>query len=319
MSTPPHLDIHMLLAMRNSTYTDNCCALATTSFLLYDFLLTFDKEIQLFWRKPLSAASMLFYLNRYLTLTVYILVAIGMAPMALRAVTTMGFLQVVPQALFSSLRAYAIGNQNINLATAVFLLAMAPFGFNMTQLSSAMTVSDDQLLGGCVSSLNFAEVQVVINHPVTALSRGCLIASDVIVLFITWRYTYVWRSMASLAQGKTSLSSLLLRNGSVLLLLNVLHLTATVASVSPLENVVDRISYVGEFTSPITSVLISRFLFDLRHAATESSRDERFGTVTRFDTPEFATHIHSHLEPMMTFDSTDEGYMYGGEMLETRC
>lgn len=54
------------------------------AFLLYDFLLTFDKEIQLFWRKPLSAASMLFYLNRYLTLTVYILVAIGMAPMALR-------------------------------------------------------------------------------------------------------------------------------------------------------------------------------------------------------------------------------------------
>ena len=51
------------------------------AFLLYDYLLTLNMEVKLFWRQPLSAASILFYLNRYLTLTVYILVAIGMAPM----------------------------------------------------------------------------------------------------------------------------------------------------------------------------------------------------------------------------------------------
>ncbi|KAI0326282.1 hypothetical protein GY45DRAFT_1329157 [Cubamyces sp. BRFM 1775] len=325
MSAPPHLDAAMSLAMRNSAYIDNCCALATTSFLLYDYLLTLNMEVKLFWRQPLSAASILFYLNRYLTLTVYILVAIGMAPMVYEAVTAVGFLQVFPQALFSLLRVYAISNRNTTLAVAVFLLAMAPFGFNMIQFSSAMTTEDNQLLGGCVSSLHFTRLQIVISHgdeSVTAFSRGCLIASDIIVVFVTWRWTYVWHSMASLVQKDKTLSSLLLHNGRVLLLMNVLHLVATIASVSPLDNVVDRISYISEFTSPITSVLISHFMFDLRGAAADSSRDERLGTGMERDTPEFATFVHSHgisvLDPVTTLDAANDDYMSDDEIFGPR-
>ncbi|KAI0653570.1 hypothetical protein C8Q70DRAFT_1163726 [Cubamyces menziesii] len=310
MSASPHLDVAMSLAMRNSAFIENCCALATISFLLYDYLLTLDMEVKFFWRQPLSAASVLFYLNRYLTLTVYILVAIE-------------FSQVLPQAWFSFLRVYAISNRNMTLAVTVFLLGMAPFGFNMIQLSSAMTTEDNQLLGGCVSSLHFTQLQIV---TFTALSRGCLITSDLMAVLVTWRYTYMWYSMGTLVQTNKSLSFLLLSNGTicflVLLLMNVLHLVATVASVSPLDNVVDHISYVGEFISPVTSVLISHFLFDLRTVIVHSSRGERLGTGMGPDTSEFATFVYSQgisfLGPETTLETAEEDHVFEGEILEPR-
>ena len=39
-----------------------------TVLLFYDYILTFDKEVGLFWKKRISGASLLFFCNRYLTL-----------------------------------------------------------------------------------------------------------------------------------------------------------------------------------------------------------------------------------------------------------
>ena len=39
-----------------------------TVLLFYDYILTFDKEVGLFWKKKISGASLLFFCNRYLTL-----------------------------------------------------------------------------------------------------------------------------------------------------------------------------------------------------------------------------------------------------------
>lgn len=35
------------------------------ALLFYDYFLTFDKEIQLFWNRKLTGPSVIFYLNRY--------------------------------------------------------------------------------------------------------------------------------------------------------------------------------------------------------------------------------------------------------------
>ena len=39
-----------------------------TVLLFYDYILTLDKEVGLFWKKRISGASLLFLCNRYLTL-----------------------------------------------------------------------------------------------------------------------------------------------------------------------------------------------------------------------------------------------------------
>ena len=38
---------------------------------MYEYLLTLDQEVNLFWRRKLTGASVLYFLNRYLLLLLY--------------------------------------------------------------------------------------------------------------------------------------------------------------------------------------------------------------------------------------------------------
>ena len=41
-------------------------------FLVYDHLLTFDREVELFWKRKFTGATALFLLNRYILVLDYI-------------------------------------------------------------------------------------------------------------------------------------------------------------------------------------------------------------------------------------------------------
>ena len=43
------------------------------ALLVYEFLITFGQEVQLFWKGKWSGATILFFLNRYITLSTFIL------------------------------------------------------------------------------------------------------------------------------------------------------------------------------------------------------------------------------------------------------
>lgn len=43
------------------------------AFLLYDFVITFGREVKLFWTRRFSGASFLFFANRYISLTFNVL------------------------------------------------------------------------------------------------------------------------------------------------------------------------------------------------------------------------------------------------------
>ena len=47
--------------------------LASIALLLYEYIVTFDLEIDLFWKQKITMASVLFGLNRYLPLAVAML------------------------------------------------------------------------------------------------------------------------------------------------------------------------------------------------------------------------------------------------------
>ena len=44
-----------------------------TVLLFYDYILTLDKEVRLFWKRKISGASLLFLFNRYLTVLTQVL------------------------------------------------------------------------------------------------------------------------------------------------------------------------------------------------------------------------------------------------------
>ncbi|KAI0758142.1 hypothetical protein C8Q74DRAFT_1303348 [Fomes fomentarius] len=47
--------------------------IVATGLLAYDYIITFDREIELFWKRKRSLSSVLFLFNRYLSLVASIL------------------------------------------------------------------------------------------------------------------------------------------------------------------------------------------------------------------------------------------------------
>ncbi|KAM5541416.1 hypothetical protein V8D89_004970 [Ganoderma adspersum] len=57
-----------LIAEVTTGLVDSYVTVATFVLILYDYFMTFGAEVELFWKKKISRASVLFFLNRYLVL-----------------------------------------------------------------------------------------------------------------------------------------------------------------------------------------------------------------------------------------------------------
>ncbi|OJT11720.1 hypothetical protein TRAPUB_11782 [Trametes pubescens] len=90
-------------------------------------------------------------------------------------------------------------------------------------------------------------------------SRISLIVGDALVLAVTWWKTYRLKRAADAARVKTFIVELLLRDGTIyfgtMLVLNVLHI---------IINFVEQVSFMGDIADVLTSILVSRFLMNLR-------------------------------------------------------
>ncbi|KAH9913155.1 uncharacterized protein BXZ73DRAFT_107035 [Epithele typhae] len=61
-------------------YTDNYVMGAAAVILIFDYLLTFGREVNFFWNRRVSGSTVLFILNRYLALIFQILSFLGFHP-----------------------------------------------------------------------------------------------------------------------------------------------------------------------------------------------------------------------------------------------
>ncbi|KAM5530948.1 hypothetical protein V8D89_015393 [Ganoderma adspersum] len=237
---------------------------AVVVFLGYEHLITLDAEVALFWQKRLSGASLLFFVNRYLTLTWA--VATAASP------------------YYSSAERFVL--LQAQRPTTVFILSMMPniVKFVSTALvclcspimqhpvypglaSQAATVCIMLVTGLPDHSPDCKTVQGPITNQLantfTLVSRASLIAAEVIVLVVTWIATYRRSALREKRQRQT-LAHVILFNGEAMLFLNCLQLGFTLASpVGPTRKVLN-VSEVTNFSEPITSVLITRFLLDLQ-------------------------------------------------------
>ncbi|KAI0326263.1 hypothetical protein GY45DRAFT_1329139 [Cubamyces sp. BRFM 1775] len=260
-----------------SLYLDNRCLVAVMAFLAYEFFITFDSEVELFWMPKMTGAAALFICNRYLPLLGYFLVMCEYIPMSdsscalmVKIQSTFHFLQYIPWAAFSGLRVFALNGQKWFLPTVVFLLSIVPMVVNFSQYHFGLSGSHDPTFGCLVQvSLTVAQAKAV-----TIVARVSLIVADLIVIIVTLA-TMHRRGLIDHIEARRplSLASVLLRDGViyfvVLLILNILHLTFTMLS---FVIAFDPSSQVTTFTEPVTAVLVSRFLLDLQSTNRKSLR-----------------------------------------------
>ncbi|TFK81238.1 hypothetical protein K466DRAFT_604664 [Polyporus arcularius HHB13444] len=309
----------------------NYFANAGSGLVVYEYMMTFGREVELFWTGRLTGAAILFFFNRYLSLVVDVYGLLeNICPDVARSSKALDILQYFPWAVFSALRAFAL-TKHWPLATFIFLLSMVPLGVNFAHFAFNSTgenfftgcltsdgVSSD-LAKQCVSSvcvrlpgarptpdpvysncnLDVRDLYYAYTEyrgygltgaaaQVTIASRTCLITADLLLIYVTWFNMY--RRTGPRHPGvRNRFLHILLRDGTiyfvVLAVLNTLHLTLSLLSI---EYAISNISYVTQFSEPLTTILISRFLMHLQAANRRvlhlSSLDSTLAASSRSDT-----------------------------------
>ncbi|EIW53064.1 uncharacterized protein TRAVEDRAFT_53479 [Trametes versicolor FP-101664 SS1] len=150
---------------------------------------------------------------------------------------------------FSTLRVYALCGRDWRIAALVCLLMTGPIIANAYNIPTQTPV-------------NLPEpYNCEVNNAITVAlhTKISLIVGDALVLAVTWWKTYRLKKAADAAHMKTSIFELLLRDGTIyfgtMLVLNVLHI---------IINFVEQVSFMGDIADVLTSILVSRFLMNLR-------------------------------------------------------
>ncbi|KAI0819588.1 hypothetical protein BC628DRAFT_1332462 [Trametes gibbosa] len=292
-----------LIAFFQSVFINTCCPIAVLAWLTYEFLITFDREVDLFWRRNFTGASILFLTNRYLPILVNVLNISSDASICdsyVKALQTIQLLQYVPWAAFSSLRTFALSARNWIVTTVVLLLSIVPIGVNFTQYHWLAVVNDP--IVGCTKS---STVTLETAKRCVALKEigTCLMAADLIVILVTWRTTLgTTRLNRAVLKNRPTFARMLLQDGEwnisyiTLFVLNALHLAFTMFSIT--RDPLSPVSYFTTFTEPVTAVLVSRFLLDLQQVNQHNQKSSLSPTLTQDGTLDFAWAIGSLGSPL---------------------
>ncbi|KAH9847861.1 hypothetical protein C2E23DRAFT_942275, partial [Lenzites betulinus] len=240
------------------------------ALLGYEYVITFDQEVALFWKPKITGATILFLGTRYTALlSNNFLLTATFARMSDQYASNS--FQYVFWAAFSGLRVLALSGMNRPLSAVVFILALAPFAVNTWPLALQRISGGNDPILGCEGIENNG---YLVRHSFdifssVILSRGCLIIADMLAVVVTWAS---WRktrgvSSAVLRTSVPTLSNVLIYNGQssshLVVVCNVLHLTLTLISIAtPYEET----SVVTSLTDPLTTILVCRFLLDLQRA-----------------------------------------------------
>ncbi|RPD53389.1 hypothetical protein L226DRAFT_576295 [Lentinus tigrinus ALCF2SS1-7] len=232
-------------ASAQNNYSSN---IAAAVLLIYDYVITFDREVELFWTSnSLTAAPVLFYTTRYVGLLSVILARVKAVPgislehshsyprasrvilciscgILVKVGATVDYFQAIPVGVFSGLRVFALSKGSWTLSIIVFMLSVVPFGTNMSLFNMGLTGTIDPI-DGCGASVRITLQRTIMGFAAILLWNGT-------IYFIA------------------------------LLLMSVLHVIFTVTSVF-FGGVGSALSLLEP---PLTSILVWRFMIDLQDA-----------------------------------------------------
>ncbi|TFK83880.1 hypothetical protein K466DRAFT_243918 [Polyporus arcularius HHB13444] len=259
------------IALFASLYTGNYCSMAASVLFIYDAFVTSDREAVCFGTTKRTGAAVLFFANKWISMSVYVMVLVTFAPLPSdkysesRNVTCIAHscsslvivlwaaqtLQFVPGAVFSALRAYVLSRSK-PLTLLVLALSLAPVGANLVPYGYQVTGQNYPPFG-CLAAFN-TTAALELKSPLVIISRVPLIAADCLLIYITWTKLNNWGGLKDITKARRpSLSDILFRGGTiyfvVLFVLNVLHLILSATAVAGNEDG----SYVTQFTAPYVS------------------------------------------------------------------
>ncbi|RPD60550.1 hypothetical protein L227DRAFT_575166 [Lentinus tigrinus ALCF2SS1-6] len=283
-------------------FASNSAVYAAYTLIFFEHILTFGDEVEVFWKRKFTGATVMFLLNRYLILVSYILELASVwiksdyvKPMHLyrcmvdvRITDVFYYALYIPWAVFAALRAYALSNRNWPLAILVFLLGLVPYGMDMGQFAVGLTGYVDPVWG-CVTAIpGFSQTLAT---QMTIAARTTHIACDAILIVVTWY---------SLRRRMRGISRLPLTATIVLVVLNSLRLI--LAMPLPVHCV-------------LTVILVSHFLLDLQRAS-DTSRGLGASSLSYSDAEAYSTStvvfdrvvgsMGASLEPATSADETED-------------
>ncbi|KAL1938198.1 hypothetical protein VTO73DRAFT_11842 [Trametes versicolor] len=263
----------------SAIYQEDLLEMAAIALIAYEYIITFNQEIALFWKRKPTGATALFFGTRYIGLLTYsFLGAATYAPMSdkvssmfsnsssctriVNAQAAVNIVQYVFWAAFSGLRTLALSKMNYYLAFAVFIFALGPFVINLHTISLGL-VGTNIVPFGCGGGADLSQALAIMG---VVVSRSCAIIADIIAITVTWRSTVNVRGVL-VGDRQSSVASTLFVNGTIYFLvfvtMNTLHLLLTLLSV---VDALEPVSLVTVFTDPLTTVLTCRFLLALQSA-----------------------------------------------------
>ncbi|KAM5539500.1 hypothetical protein V8D89_006952 [Ganoderma adspersum] len=177
----------------------------------YEYLLTVRRESCLFWKRKVTAASILFFVNRYLALIYYVgLAYYSLANLSYPACRLQSWIEIgikyfeyLPWAgsvFFSALRVHALSQKNWFMTTFTFFWSVLAFPLDYYGDFHRRSYSKDPVLG-C-----------------TGFIRGGQIIADMVVIGVTWKAAYEARREGSMS----SLMRVLFTNGTLYFILTAI-------------------------------------------------------------------------------------------------
>ncbi|RDX49130.1 hypothetical protein OH76DRAFT_1404030 [Lentinus brumalis] len=264
-----------IMTLFGSLYTETYCATAASILLIYDTFITFDREVACFWTAKRTGAALLFFANRWISAAYYVMVLVEFVPFPsdkrclyfVAAAQAIEILQFVPGAAFSALRAFVLSRSKL-LGILVFALSLAPVGANLVHYAYQPSGKNFPPFGCTLSD----STSVALNLRLVIIARVPLIIADILLICITWTKlsSGQWGARKGIRQSeRPPLFDILFRGGViyfvVLFVLNTLHLVLSATGIAGEANAGS--SVITEFTVPLTSILISRFLLELQEAS----------------------------------------------------
>ncbi|KAJ3553519.1 hypothetical protein NM688_g3566 [Phlebia brevispora] len=305
----------VIVAAFRADLEDNYATTAALALASYEFIALYKHEYEFLWRRKWTSATWLFLINRYVMLgssiqkvapygprvpeytTAKFLLRSGLSLSChyrcryVRSLSSDEITRIhTTVQVFSSMRVFALLQRAYSVALVVLLLGLVPLVTNSYHAShiTYYFVNDPVLGASCYTddSINPNVDFATINFSLSLLTRLCSIASNAVVLVVTWIKTYSHIREASNLGVRVGISATLLRDGSIYFIALLLLSLAVLLG----ENVeaLRFLDYMSTIIDVMQPILISRFIVNLRKVNSPPA-DQSMATMrfSRFTMPNF--------------------------------
>ncbi|KAH8103472.1 hypothetical protein BXZ70DRAFT_1005886 [Cristinia sonorae] len=275
------------------------CNVAATAIVIFDYFLTFSREVRCLWKRKASVATVIFILERYAIICLGIM---RMYPSKMDSLGSCKAHQIASQAmtilvisgigLFTAFRSYAITGKITVMVILVFLCGMFAPAANIYNFARPREYVYDRDMSICYVRPTAEAIRKTptISMCMPILVRSITILGDVLVLAVTWNKSYgVYRESLRLRNFRPKIAIMLLRDGTLyfvaLAALNLVVLLLVIFGLLLDKNGGTPFIVVSD---AVATALIARFVLNLRTIASgEANASE--GDVGRASTLHFAT------------------------------